>query len=560
MTLLQKNWPAYLLIILFGAVAYANTFNVPFYFDGVPCIVENPVVHDLTNLSRLDTYGVLGISEDIRNNIVTRLVTYLTFAANYRLHGLTVTGYHLVNLILHLANALLVYRLVCFVRPSVTARTSGCDPLPLIVALLFVVHPLQTTAVTYIVQRFAVLATFFSLAALCSYVLSVRASVPRWRKVWYVCALAATILAMYSKEIAFPLPILMALFDVVFLSGTQRQRLRRLAPFLATLLLLPLTVMVLANISDVTGQSASNVLDLVNIGGGSRWSYFLTQWPVIVTYLRLLAFPAGLHLEYDFPRFTTVWDPVIIASGVLLAALLYLGVRLLSMRSSACDNAQNRRLIGFGIVWFFTTLAMESSIIPLDDLIFEYRLYLPSLGFFLAVTAAVDLLRRRMALTFPAVNTVAIAGAFLLLMVLTTATVMRNRTWQDELVFWRDNVSKSPNRARPHCSLAEVYRKRGEIAKAVAELKIAGNLNPYYWVPFESLGDIRWNLGLYAQAAVDYEEAQRRGNNSRQLLLKLGRSQRWSGQPEAAWATFSTLLAANSDDPDALSEMRALQR
>ncbi|MDZ4184988.1 MAG: tetratricopeptide repeat protein [Desulfuromonadales bacterium] len=549
------GWP-FLLIVGIGLIAYANTFSVPFYFDDLSCIVENPVVHDLSNLRHLGDYWQLGIAEDIRNNIVTRFVTYLTFAANYKLHGLEVGGYHLVNLLLHLANALLFYHLVRLTRNSVPVQADQSDNLALIVALLFVAHPIQTTAVTYILQRFAVLATFFVLVTLCTYVLSVRASAPGWRKGWYAVALIATVLAMYTKEIAFTLPLLVALFDWTFLPGELRQRLRRLAPFFATMLLLPLTVMTLASVSEVTSQSSTNALDLVNLGHGSRWSYLFSQWPVIITYLRLLLFPAGLRLEYDVPRYTSLFEPAVLTSGLLLTTLLSLGLWLLYRSRVDTAAAASRRTIGFGVVWFFITLAMESSFIPLDDLLFEYRLYLPSCGFILALTAGADLLRQRLVLQAELVKiTVAC-----LILVLTTATILRNRTWQDEIVFWQDNVSKSPNPARPRCNLAYLYREQGDLSRAIAELEIAGRLNPDYWPPFEMLGDLRWNVGLYTQAAKDYEEALRRGNRSRGLLLKLGRAQRRSGNPEGARAALTAILAINPNDAEVLAELRDIPR
>ena len=238
---------------------------------------------------------------------------------------------------------------------------------------------------------------------------------------------------------------------------------------------------------------------------------------------------------------------------------LGLGLWLLLARPAFTGNDRNRRLAGFGIVWFFVTLSMESSLIPLDDLIFEYRLYLPSFGFFLAVTAGVYLLRQHFALNRPAVNTAVVIGVTLLLVSLTIATLLRNRTWQDELLFWQDNVSKSPNQARPRCNLAQAYLKQRNSAQAIIELETAGRLNPNYWVPFEMLGDLHWNMRMYRLAAADYDEAGRRGNRSRQLLLKLGRSLRRSDNREAAQEILTSLLAVDPTDAEALAELRALQ-
>lgn len=560
---LDRFWLQVSLIVGIGLLAYANSFGVPFYFDDLPCIVTNPVVHDPANLTQLGDYWQLGITEDIRNSVVTRLVTYLSFAANYRLHGLTVGGYHLVNLLIHLGNALLVYQLVRLLRAAqapATLRSPGQgDGLALMVALLFVAHPLQTNAVTYIVQRFASLATLFCLSTLIAYLLSCRVATVRRRRLLYGSALLATLLAMFTKEIAFTLPLLLTLCDLAFLPGAWQQRLRRLAPFLATMLLLPLTVLTLASLSEVTGRSAANALDLANIGRGSRWSYFFTQWQVIVTYLRLLLMPTGLHLEYDFPFAPSPWEPTVLVSGLFLAALCGSGLWLL-FRQRRTGPGLEGRLIGFGLSWFFLTLAMESSIIPLDDLLFEYRLYLPSIGFCLAATAGLDLVRRHLAGRWQVISPIATAGAALLVLTLTGTTLQRNRIWQDELSFWQDNVAKSPNRARSRGSLADAYLQRGDIGKAVSELEIAARLNPGYWPTFETLGDIQWNRGLYRLAASNYTEALRLGNTSRALRLKLGRAQRWSSNLLASRETFATLLADDPSDSEARAELNALPR
>jgi len=551
-----------LLIVLCGGVAYANSFQVPFYFDDLICIVQNPVVHDLGNLSRLDRFWQLGISEDIRNNLITRFVTYLTFAANYRLHGLEVGGYHLVNLLIHLGNALLVYQLVRLLRaaaaPATTSVSGKGDGLALTVALLFITHPLQTNAVTYIVQRFASLATLFCLAALTAYLYMMRAATAHRRRQLYAGALLATVIAMFTKEIAFTLPVLISLCDLAFLGGSRRQRLRRLAPFWATMLLLPLVVITLAAHSEVTGGEVGNALDLANLGHGSRWDYFFTQWRVIVTYLRLLLLPVGLHLEYDYFLETSPWDMELLTSGLLLATLLGTGCWLLFWNRN--ESSRCCKLIGFGILWFSLTLAMESSIIRLDDLLFEYRLYLPSIGFFLAVGSCADLARQHLARNWPKVNagTAAVVGS--LILILAIATYWRNCIWQDDLFFWQDNVAKSPNRARSRCNLADSYLKRGEVAKAIVELETVIRINPTYWVAYESLGDVLCNQGLFRQAADHYLEAQRLGCQTRGLRLKLGRAQRLSGDFDAARKTFSTMLTLLPDDSEALVELAKMVR
>ena len=163
-----------LLIIIVGFIAYSNTFHAPFYFDDEFGISGNPLIKDLRFFlapSDAKEYTQFGRYDALK----MRYVGFLTFAMNYKLHGLDVTGYHIFNISVHIINALLVYLLVIltfrtpfFQTPNSKLPTHSY--LPLFSALLFVCHPIQTQAVTYISQRFASLAAMFFLLSLVMYI------------------------------------------------------------------------------------------------------------------------------------------------------------------------------------------------------------------------------------------------------------------------------------------------------------------------------------------------------------------------------------------------------
>lgn len=511
----QRHQPAFhlALLLLCGLAAYSNSFRVPFYFDDFPCITQNPVVQHFSQLFELDRLRQLGLEEDIRNSLITRVVTYATFALNYRLHGYALPGYHLVNLTIHLVNALLVYKVVQ-VTASCNRRARGGDAsyrdnhLALLVALIFVLHPVQTNAVTYITQRFTSLASLFCLTSLLSYVYAVLASEIWRRRLYYGLSLLALLLAMFSKEIAFTLPALIALYDIAFLPGEAHQRWRRLAPLAATMILLPLTVFRLAATSEITGGEVSHSLDLANLGGVSRWDYFFTQWRVIVTYLRLIFLPANLNLDYDYPLYGSPVEPVVLISGFLLVSLLILGFYLLFRPRQGDENGQGEwRLAGYGLVWFFFTLAMESSIIPLDDLIQEYRLYLPSFGLILAAVVAGNRLRRRLMLITPRLGSVMVVLAIVVVATLGITTFARNQVWQEELRFWQDAVTKSPDKARPHINLATAYLLRRQQSDAMMHARMASTGHGHSWITRYQLALLFHNLGDDQAAIGEMREA-----------------------------------------------------
>ncbi|MDZ4184990.1 MAG: tetratricopeptide repeat protein [Desulfuromonadales bacterium] len=563
----QKLFPL-LLIFAVGLVCYAHTFAVPFYFDDISCIVNNPVVHDLSKLLRLGDYGQLGINEDIRNNIVTRIVTYLTFAANYRLHGLNVGGYHLVNLLLHLCNAILVYQLVRFLprtdaeaNPETTVRI---DRLALVIALLFVAHPVQTNAVTYIVQRFSLLATCFYLTALLAYGQSAIAASCRSRRTLYGIAFVTTILAMYSKEIAFTLPVMIVLYDLAFLSGGRRARLKRMAPILATLILLPATVLTLSFFSTNTGGSLGNALDLATLSGEpvSRSDYFITQWRVIVTYMRLLLLPVGLNLDYDYPVYTSLFHWKVLLSGLLVGALSLTGLAMLYQHSGRKESDFSIRLIGFGLVWFFLTLVMESSFIRLDDILFEYRLYLPSIGFIVAAATLGD--RGIMALTTSWPRSWGRPAAFIVCVTLVGSlgitTIMRNQLWRDPLRLWQDTVNKSPWKSRPLGNLANEYGMQGRFAEAFPLFAKAKTLDPKSWIPPYQLGQIYLVFNQPAQAIDELQLSVQLSAGQYPAWRALGYAYLQEGRLQEAANAYQQVLFLNHDDPDALQEIEELRK
>ena len=208
--LLTRPLVVLLLISLLAILIYSNTFSVPFLFDDTPNIVENPQIKDLSNFS--DFSG-------------SRYVGFLSFSLNYRFGGLHVFGYHLVNLLIHIINGFLVYTLVLLLfRASsrLSPTTHDLSPfnsahwIAFATALLFVSHPIQTQAVTYIVQRFSSLATLFYLLTVVAY-LRWRLASPEGRRryLWYGAALVSTVLAMKTKENSITLPLMLLLVEGV---------------------------------------------------------------------------------------------------------------------------------------------------------------------------------------------------------------------------------------------------------------------------------------------------------------------------------------------------------
>jgi hypothetical protein len=271
----------------------------------------------------------------------------------------------------------------------------------LFAALLFAVHPIQTQAVTYIVQRFASLAALFYLFALVTYIkfrlISLqtpilegqhhRPGISVKRYALYAVSLISVILAMKTKEFAFTLPVVMAICEFMFFKETLKRRMLYLAPIILTMVIIP------PSLSDTSGSlSEIGGIDeaAAEISGArdkiSRWDYLNTQFRVIVTYIRLLFLPISQNLDYDYPIYRSFFSPAVILSFMFLLLLFGIGIYLFYIsRITHCAL----RITAFGIFWFFVTLSVESSVIPIDAL--EHRVYLPSVDSLL-LTSAIRLL------------------------------------------------------------------------------------------------------------------------------------------------------------------------
>ena len=293
---------------LLGLLIYSHTFKVSFLWDDWTVIVSNDAIKKWWDFQAI--WGAFN----------TRFVLGVTLALNYAIGKLDVTGYHVFNVVFHVFSSALVYFLVrlTFQTPAMRMGPSArfSDLAALFSALLFLVHPVQTTAVNYIWQRAAVLATFFYLGAVVFYVKARLTA----RKPYYAAAFFATVLGMFTKETTATIPIMLTIYEVLFFGPIKKEtklRFLTLLPFLLTLLIIPVTFMRSSAVTmdlmrpdavrsqklDKQASPAEN-LDITRWVGEEtmpRKEYYLTQLHVVRTYLRLLFFPVNQNLDYDYP-------------------------------------------------------------------------------------------------------------------------------------------------------------------------------------------------------------------------------------------------------------------
>src|SRR6185369_7140364 len=416
-------------------------------------------------------------------------------------------GYHLVNLLIHLINGGLVYCLVSLLRKSpcfpINHEADDYRLIPFFTALLFICHPVQTQAVTYISQRVASLATLFYLGTLILWLVARNAAKRNVRILLYGVAFGTALLAMATKEIAFTLPLTILMLEYIFFGGPLRRLVVPAALFSLAAATIPAAFMV------QTGGKGGLLVLLARLATPtnviSRADYFLTQLRVQVTYLRLLVLPAGQNLDYDYPVSHVLFSLPVLASLALILAILSCAVYLVVR---ARRNEQpDLRLIGFGILWFFITLSVESSLIPLQDVIFEHRLYLPSVGLFVAFVTALMTARRYLNNRKAAAGALVIPALISAVLLSAVATAARNEIWKDEVTLWEDVVVKSPAKVRAHGSLGSAYQRRGLYDAAAREYQTAIQLDQNDPANYNNLGTIYHLQQKWGDAVPMYRKA-----------------------------------------------------
>jgi len=502
-----------LLIVLVGVLAYANTFTTPFQFDDDAYIVNNPIIRSFhyflapSDIADLTEHTPTAVPPALRYAFMTRMVGYFTFAVNYYLHELNVTGYHVVNLAIHLLTGIFVFLILSATlstnrfTAAAGAEVPAKDFIAGIIALLFVSHPIQTQAVTYLTQRFASLAAFFYLLSFLLYLRSSLSPAGRWRKAAYAGSLVSAVLAMMTKEFTITLPIMLALYDMMFLTGNRGDRIKRLAPFVATMAIIPaLLFLQQGTLHDL--DSTMRTITAADSSGIPRSHYLLTQFRVVALYLRLLFVPIGQNVDHDIPVYTSFFEPTVLFSFLLLLALFSAALWLF-VASHRKQSHPELRLAAFGILWFFITLSVESSIIPLGELVAEYRLYLPSIG----ISVSVVSLSLHAAKRFSMRPLLFYSLFALVIVALSIASSLRNTVWASETALWADAARKSPALVRPHQNLGLYYGMQGRLQDAKRELITALALEPSNIELHNNLGVVYKQLGKYDHAVQEYTTA-----------------------------------------------------
>ncbi len=486
-------WPALIFIALAALLIYSNIYHSPFVFDDIKFLHEGPIVRSFSSF------------DSLREFFSRRSITKLSFAINYYLGETEVTGYHLVNVVIHVINGWLVFFLTLEIwKRLVTtgSSTKKTASLPaLLAALIFVCHPIQTQAVTYTIQRMASMACIFYLGAVLFYIkgrTAFKARSGRWRSKGsiYTClAVGCALIALLCKENTGSLPGVILVVEFLFFDRTWAAWKRKLPWITAGCCLWALYILFVFGVFTGTpGESAKLLYEtttmLINEGDEiTRWKYLCTQFNVIVIYIRLLLLPMKQNLDYCYPIKTGFFDGWTPAAFLFLTSILLAGIAMW----------KKHPLVTLAISWFFITLSIESSIIPISDALYEHRLYLPMFAF--AVLVPYLLLH-----IIPMRRKTVLAIAIVLITGLGTATYLRNMDWQDDVAFWRDVIEKAPHNYRAYNNLGFSLVQSGRAEEAISYYEKSITINPKYLDPYLNLGLACFETGEKEKALVLYRK------------------------------------------------------
>lgn len=488
-----------ILIAYICIMVYYGSFGVPFHFDDVINILENPGITDIkyfingqerAKLSKIasgvtEEGGAVRVDYSTHKQFTSRIFGYLTFFVNYKLNGLSVAGYHSVNILIHMLASFLLCEMVLLLYKTARFKdNSDALAVALFTGTVFAVHPVQTQAVTYIVQRFASLAGMFYIGSVMFYLkwrLAEKETHKVRRIIYYISTLVFLALGMLSKETMFTAPLAILMTEALFFdigSAPLVKRIKPLIPFLLTMLIVPYSLAV-----NPIGSSLSDFEQSTKLSTNMpRWDYLITQFRVIATYIRLIFLPVNQMIDYDYQTYKNIFEPAVLASLAFLCSVFALGIYFL----------KRNRLVSFGIFWFFLGLSVESSFVPINDVIFEHRLYLPLAGAVLAVVGGVFHASETL---MPVRRKTIIIALSICVLILSFATIHRNTIWATEVGLWEDSARKAPMKTRVVHNLGVAYDRAGMGEKAIETYNRVLTIDPDNTNSINGLGVIYFNRG-----------------------------------------------------------------
>jgi len=540
---LKSNPGRVLFFLLFPAIGlliYSNTFHSPFILDDAHQIYENPYI-------RMTDFSWRIFSDVMKGPSASRPLAHFSFAINYYLHRYNLPGYHLVNLIIHLMTGILLFLFfratlrVCAQNHIVAMdKNNRLFSIAFFAAMLWMIHPVNTQSVTYVVQRMNSMAAMFYILSLWLYTKArlyqqrrAGADTPLSKKkrvvgMYFAGCAVSGVCALASKQNAAVLPLFIVLYEWFFFQDLRNPFSRKRMLWV----LCGLVVFAVIALMYLGGDPADRILSGYDRRDFNLPQRLMTELRIVIYYISLLLLPrpGRLNLDYDYPLSDSLTSP---------ATTLICLVSILSLILFAFRAAKPHRLVSFGILWFFGNLLVESSIIPLAP-IFEHRTYLP---YMVPALAAVYFVFTRFKKKGRAVILLSLTATLFLFW-----TYQRNDTWRSKVSLWQDCVLKSPEKARPYSGLGAALAEEGGFEAAVMNFKKAIRLEPDFLQAHLNLGYALFQQERYSEAEECFRNVMKFNPNSSLTHFRLADALRAQGKTDEAVEHYSRAVELNPND------------
>lgn len=510
------------LIVAAVCAAYANSLTGPFVFDDIPSIVDNETLRHWLSALKPPAGGMTVSGRPLLN---------LSFALNRAAGGSSVQGFHVGNLAIHLLASLTLFGLVrqTLLRPALRERFGEqATQLALAVTLIWALHPIQTEAVTYVVQRAESLMGLFYFLTLYLFVRGADAARPG---IWLACAAASCAAGMATKEVMVSAPVMVLLFDRTFASASFRGAFRRRRAYYLCLACSWLLLGYLVLGAPDRGGTAG-------FGSAVRWpSYAIFQLKAVAHYLRLAIWPYPLVFYYG--RSLSRDGLELAADGAVVA--------LLAVVSAV--GVCRRKPLGFAGAWFFLILAPSSSVVPIaTEVMAEHRMYLP----LAAIVAVVALLAWRLAAVVagPLGGKIALVTLLAVAAALGLQTHVRNRVYRSELALWSDTVAKLPDNPDARNNLGNALLAAARVNDAIAQFRKAVSLETDFAEFHFNLGNALAKTAGISESIPEYVAALKIKPDMEEARQHLGIALARTGRMDEAIAEFQEALRANPDSAE----------
>ena len=466
-----------LIIVVSGFIIYCNALHASFAFDDHDAIIENFAIRNNSLYTQFNQPRYIGL---------------ISFALNYHFNHFNTHGYHLVNILIHIINALLVYLVIQSILKINKTQSNGIykREIPLVISFIFLVHPIQTQSVTYIVQRYTSLAALFTLVSIFFY-LKFRSSRTRYY-LFYILSCIACLLAFKTKENTATLPLCIIAIEALLFRNEKisRSRILHVFPYFLLIAVIPLSFI---NMNQPLGKLIGGITEAASETTTiTRTQYIFTEFRVMVIYMRLLVLPINQSIDYLIPLSQSFFEIKTFLAFCFLILILICAFLI----------AKRYPFISLGIFWFFIFLAVESSVIPISDVINEHRLYLPSIGFISMVVYSFFLAEKK-----SGSGKISFIFFAIIILALSASTYQRNKVWNNEISLWEDTATKFPEDTRAWENLGAAYMTKGMYTDAMKSLEKAIEINPQRASQWFNLAMCHKALGLTENAVSELKIA-----------------------------------------------------